>query len=103
MFENLGMMYNVQRTLSGAQATPIVGPLFVSPVKAVVSIAQIIGGLVFGILFAPLSFVFNSEWLAGKSLACGGHLGLGFFSLGYSLTNIVSLGFVGYKFEVLKH
>ncbi len=91
--------WEFQRTLSVAQATPIMGPLLVSPVKAVVSIAQLIVGVVGSIFFgffAALTFNDRLGELAFKSLC---HAGMGFLGLLYSVSNFVSLGIIGYNIE----
>lgn len=91
--------WEFQRTLSAAQATPIVGPLLVSPVKAVVSIAQLIVGTVGSIFFgflAALTFNDRLGELAFKSLC---HTGMGFLGLLYSASNFLSLGIIGHNIE----
>lgn len=92
-------MLNVQRYLSRAQATPVIGPLLVSPVKAVVSTAQLIAGLVATIFLGTLSMLTFNDFLAAKTLQALGHAGLGFTGLAYSVSNFISLGIVGYRFE----
>lgn len=94
----IAMVY-IQRNLSQAQATPIVGPLVVSPVKGVVSLAQIIVGIAGTILFGTLALLSWNDTMfkyAAKSL---GHVGIGFTGFVYSISNFISLGLVGYRIE----
>ena len=93
--------YSVQRSLSTGQAIPVVGPLVVSPIKAVFSVAQLIAGIAGSILFGTLAIVSNFtrplDEIAFKSLQ---HAGLGLIGLMYSVSNMLSLGIVAYRFEV---
>lgn len=93
--------WSVQRSLSKAQATPIVGPLLVSPIKALVSVAELIVGIAGSILFGTLAVLTFNDYLGGKAVESLGHAGLGLLSLMYSISNILSLGLVGYRFEVI--
>ena len=93
--------WEVQRALSSAQATPIVGPLLVSPVKAVFSTAQLVAGVAGTILFGTLALLtFHPDLasLATKSIA---HVGMGALGLMYSVSNFISLGIVSYRLENL--
>lgn len=105
-FEGLGKcglkpMLNVQRGLSVSQAVPVVGPIFVSPIKFGVSAVQfgvglpvtIVAGAASGICFGKCNAINN---FALYSL---GHAGMGGGSMAYSVANILSLGILGYKLE----
>lgn len=97
----LATMYNAQRELSAAQVTPIVGPLLVSPCKALVSAAQAIIGLAGAILFATLTVVSSSDWSTRLFVDATQQVALGIAAFGYSVMNMVTLGFAGYKLEQL--
>lgn len=89
--------------MSTAQAVPVLGPVFVSPCKAVVSLAQAITGFAVGVIFASLTVVtFGSDWCAGKTFQALGHVGMGVMAFGYSLINILTLGIAGYQIETLR-
>ena len=85
---------DVQSILSQTQAIPIVGMLF-SPVKAVVSVAQIISGFAAGVIFGSMSLLLFDSVFANKSLRAfeTGVVGIG--HLAYSVINFVSLGIIG--------
>lgn len=94
-------MFEVQRQLSEWQATPVVGPLVVSPIKAVVSLAETIVGVVGTIFFGFLSALtgLTSDDLIGYTFKSMGHVGLGLAGLAYSIANFATLGIVGYSIE----
>ncbi len=96
----LSNVTNVQRQLSVAQSYPIVGPLIVSPCKALVSLAQIIGGFISGI-FLGIAAVFacGNQWTLERFVESFGHVSLGSLSLGYSIANILTLGIIGWQIE----
>lgn len=99
MLEGTSTMHSLQRALSRGQATLIVGPLLVSPVKACVSVAQIAMGLFFMVVCAAACIAFRSPCL-GFSAATGfAHAAMGTTSLIYSLANILSFGGIGYSVE----
>jgi len=96
-------MLSFQSALSTAQAVPVLGPVFVSPCKAVVSLAQIIAGFAGGVIFGALTVVsFGSDWCAGKTFQSIGHVSMGFLALGYSFMNILTLGIAGYHIEIFR-
>jgi hypothetical protein len=95
-------MFHLQRSLSEAQAIPVFGPIIVSPVKAVVSLAQMIMGLASFILLGSATLVFQKKCLLDKSITALGQVGLGLIGITYSLSNIITLGYAGYFFESLK-
>lgn len=91
-----GFLYEVQRTLSRAQAFPILGPLIVSPIKASLSIIMIIAGIILGTIVYVASRALNSASLKERAmliLKVGPDLGS--CSLLYSVVNILSLGIIG--------
>ncbi len=98
----LESMTQFQRTLSRAQATPLFGPLFISPCKAMISIAQIVvgvaGSIFFGSMAAISAFNFGGEY----ALKSFGHVTLGALSLLYSISNMLTLGLVGHALETAR-
>ena len=92
-------MQRVQFFLNKAQAVPVVGPVFVSPVKAVVSIAQTITAIAACIFFNALTRLTKKENLALLYIKSQAELSLGFFNLAYSIINMLTLGIIGYKKE----
>jgi hypothetical protein len=108
MFENAGTLYELQRNLSVAQASPILGPLIVSPAKALVSVAEIIIGIAIAVLFGVFSLLFilfhqndALSWTATQTAYGLGNVGLGVTSLIYSVANMGTLGLFGYAVENL--
>ena len=93
--------WEFQRNLSTAQATPIVGPLLVSPIKAVVSVAQLVVGAVGSIFFGLLAAISLNDKLGELAFKSLCHTGMGLLGLLYSASNFVSLGLVGYRIENL--
>lgn len=92
-------MFRFQSTLSEAQAIPVLGPILVSPCKALVSLAQIVVGIASGVLFGSLTVITWSDWCAEKTLQSITHVGMGFMAFGYSLVNIFTLGIAAYQIE----
>lgn len=92
-------VYEIQRTLSKAQSTPIVGPLFVSPVKALVGLAQFVTGFALTIINGSLASVFNNRTIDENFKSSLMHTGVGLASLGYSLVNMITLGMFGHSIE----
>lgn len=103
MFETIPTLYETERSLSNAQALIVVGALVVSPVKAVFSLALVVGGVALSILFAPLALVFRSDLLGRISLGGLVSAALGTVSFFYSLINLATLGLVGFKIEWMKN
>lgn len=94
--ESVASMLNVQNSLDRAQTIPVVGPLFVSPVLMLVSMAQTIIGLVASI-FCSLGVILSCCYAFNDAaLISSMHAGLGFQGLGKSFTNMLTLGIVGY-------
>ncbi len=88
----------VQRSLSTAQAIPVFG-IAVSPVKAAVSIVQIIVGLAGTIIFGVGVLLTNREAFGFGTVISFGISLAGATSLVYSIGNILTLGILGYKLE----
>jgi len=51
---------NIQRQLSDYQVTPVLGPIFVSPIKLLVSTVQVANGMAMEILFGTLATIAES-------------------------------------------
>ena len=81
-------MGGIQKRLDRAQTTPVVGSLFVSPAKAILSLVQIIASL--AVLFSC------GHCLDEEAIFATMHANVGFEGLGKSITNILTLEFVGY-------
>jgi hypothetical protein len=91
--------FEFQHEMNRLQAFPVVGPLLVSPVKAVVDLAIIVGALASAILFAPLSFNYSCRQIALVSCLV---VVAGCVDLLGSIANIASLGIFGYLYESYK-
>lgn len=89
----LDSMDRFQYDLLKAQATPVVGPLFVSTAKAAISIVEITVGIAFAILFGVLS-IFHDSFQDRLGMSVG-HCVIGFEGLKYSLANFFTLGVFG--------
>lgn len=102
----MGFVDRIQSTLSYHQLTKAAGPLVVSPVKAVVSVAQTVSGVAIEVIFGVLSTIadiFNQKDLSeflddichkGVSIRTKGFKN--FLSAGY---NMLTFGRDGYWFE----
>lgn len=89
--------FEFQQKLSKMQAYPVVGPIFVSPAKAVCAVIQTIISLTAAVFLGLLAIVFvNVRPYAGIAFL---YAGTGLIGLGYSVVNILSLGYIGYKIE----
>lgn len=95
----LASMGNCQRAMSRAAAIPIVGPIFVSPVKGLVSLAQMVAGLAGAIFFGSLSVCLKNDWYVETGLVAIGHVGMGALGFVYSVSNIATLGLAPIQFE----
>lgn len=92
---------SIQDWLSKYQTTPLVGPFIGSPIKALLSTAELISGVAFSIIFGTLFMLTGSTTLGTWTMNMGDHTDLGVRGLIYSLVNFVSLGWVGYRIEKL--
>ena len=98
------MISETQDFLSRNQTICLIGPFVFSPVKALVSIAQIIGGVAY-LLFSLVAAVIFSERrkiLKDSVIAALRNIGLGLLSLAYSIANFATLGLFGSCFETAK-
>ena len=94
-------MFHIQRRLSFAQAIPIVGPLIFSPMKAMVSTAQIIAGIAGSIIFS-LGFCLTESPASREGLKNSGiHVMMRLTSLSYSAVNFFSYGIIGFTMEYI--
>lgn len=91
----------IQDFLSAFQATPIVGPIIGSPIKALVSTAMIIMGIARTIFYGLVAMVLlfqhsemNQSALYGLKL-----IKVGIPHLSYSILNLCTFGIVGYALE----
>lgn len=91
--------WGVQRNLSTAQAFPILGPIFVSPVKALVSVVQLIVGTVAAIIFGSMTIVSSNRIFNQKAFKSSEHAEMGLYGFIYSVSNFMTLGIVGLKIE----
>lgn len=106
--EKMNEINRVQAQLSILQAIPIAGPLVYSPIKAVVSIAQIVGGVAqtaFYGMQAPLVIGFgsNREIRDNMDNLIEGlqHIFWGTIGLEYSTLNIATFGIAGFFIETV--
>ena len=99
------MIDSLQRSLSIAQAVPVIGPILVSPVKALVSTAEIIMGIAqttlcgTGFLVCLTLKVPGSVFFGEQSLIGAYHMLSGTGSLAYSLANFLTFGMTGIFIE----
>lgn len=83
----------IQARLSEAQSKCIVGPLFVSPVKAVVSVAEVAGGLAMAAIAGVAGGVCcGNETLLNISSKGFGLVGEGLVGIISSVFNVATLG-----------
>lgn len=100
-FASIKGAYDIQRTLSRAQATPIVG-VAVSVVKSAVSLVEIIVGVAGTIFFSAMSFLTLDKEMASYAFKSMLHTGLGLSSFIYSGINMATLGFAGFALKKLQ-
>lgn len=94
----------VQKTLSQAQAVPLFGFMFVSPIKLVIGLVEMMTGVSFALGFGTLCLMsqllgrdhqsmdpFTSSGLA--------HAALGLTSAAYAFCNMATLGVAGFVLE----
>jgi len=89
--------FEFQQTLSIAQAYPILGPIFVSPVKAICALIQTVVSLTCVIFLGLLAILF--EGVGPYAGLAGAYFATGLVGIIYSAINILSLGYIGYKIE----
>lgn len=91
--------WETQRTLSTYQSYPIIGAIAVSPIKLIISTVQAVGGVALSIIFGTLAALTFNDTLAEWTLKAGGHAIMGLGGFMYSISNMISLGLVGWRFE----
>ena len=102
---DLPIMYDCQRSLDKAQAMPVVGFIFVSPIKAIVSAVEFVIGFaltIIGALGTLLHLCFTgkfSDSLSHFTWTAMKEAGLGLLGIAYSVCNILTLGILGYRIE----
>ncbi len=99
MQNETGFLTSIQCFLSESQAIPLIGPLFVSPFKAALSLIQIIAGVAFALISATFGSLFGSPAAMKFAATSKLHVGLGILSLCYSLVNMLSLGILGFYLQ----
>lgn len=99
MLISVDQMYFLQRHLSQSQAVPFIGPLFISPAKAVVSLLQTITALAAAIFFGLGTLILEIDYFSIITFKAVAHLGMGLFGLGYSIANIATIGILGHHYE----
>lgn len=95
----ISQSWEFQRCLSRAQAIPAVGFLLVSPVKALVSLVQLIVGIAGSILFGVLLAITLNPCIFRITMTSLGYSAMGLFDFLYSVSNFVSFGLVAYRVE----
>jgi len=98
---SLDQMYKYQRWLAIGQAVPLVGPLFASPVKALMSTAQLVVGAVSALFFEFKSRQYADEAAHRFAVIGTNHFLMGSVGLIYSLINIRFFGYPALTIEVL--
>ncbi len=94
-------MQNVQNCLSRFQATPLIGPFIGSPLKALLSAAELVTALALSVIFGALFTVTGNKTLGDWTMSMNRHVGLGITGLIYSVVNFLSLGLIGHRVENL--
>ena len=90
---------DMQNILSMGQAIPVVGPICVSPVKAIASVGQTIVAIAASILFGSLALLTNNKTLDHIYIRSQKNVNSGICHLAYSIINMLTLGIVGFKKE----
>ncbi len=97
--DSLQIMGCYQKKLSQAQAVPLIGPLLVSPVKAVVSLEQIIGGVAMTAILGSVGVITQNNWFIDKAVEGFDHVGQGVCSYSYAVINVCTFGIAGAVIE----
>ncbi len=92
-------MFEVQRGLSRFQAVPLLGPIVGSPIKALISTAQIVVAFVAMIFYSSLFSFTRSQTMFERTATSFGHLTMGAVGLAYSIMNLCTLGMGGLFLE----
>lgn len=91
--------WEIQRNLSRFQAVPVVGPLIFSPLKAVVSLVQLVVGFVIAILALAIGMICCSDKSLEVGIKAFAQSGMGLLGLAYSIANMLTLGIVAFCIE----
>lgn len=95
-------MNRIQDCLSSYQSCYfLISPVIVSPVKAVVSLAQLVTGVAFTIIFGVPFFFTGGETLGKWTMSMSNHAASGLRNLIYSVLNFVTVGRIGSVVENL--
>ncbi len=89
-------MNNLQNATSRLQAIPVLGPLVVSPIKAFISICQLVAALATKIIFSTATLFTDNNFCKKANLAANHHIATGLSHFTYSALNVLSLGIFGY-------
>lgn len=88
----------IQQSLHKAEGTPVVGPLLVSPVLALISLIQTVAYFAIGLFVSTLATLFSKNgWLREKADLATGVSIVGFVGLFASCLNMTTLGLSGYR------
>ena len=98
-YETAPFLTNVHRFLDKAQAVPLVGPVLASPVKTIVSIAQIVIAIAATVFLRVLLSFRQNRTLIQLSLKQSFQILQGIEGLISSTINMITLGYAGYKNE----
>jgi len=85
----------IQARLSTAQSFPIIGPLLISPVKALVSTIQFVAGIALGSLVGVFGALNNSRSDIKDAFELLDMGGSGLQHLAFSIANMLTLGLIG--------
>ncbi len=81
------------------QAVPVVGPLIASPLKAAISIIQLVVGTILGMITACIGACRHSNKTLNFSASCFEQARQGGSGLAYSLANIFTAGILAYRIK----
>ncbi|MBA3237400.1 MAG: hypothetical protein H0T62_03500 [Parachlamydiaceae bacterium] len=95
----MGCLWNFQRVLSLGQAIPIIGPMFISPIKLLISSVEFVAGAAIGLIALVFACVCNSDFLFDITFSSFELASSGLKSGVYSIVNMLSLGFYGFCTE----
>ena len=96
---SLKVSYKIQRGLGWLQSGYVVGPLVVSPVKALISTAEVIVALASVIFLSVAAFVMDDSSYMSRTLIPIVHIQHGLLNVVYSISNILTFGALSRKIE----
>ncbi len=102
-YADMSLLPAMQAVLSRAQAVPIVGPLLVSPVKAVASVLQIAIGIFSAISLGLSAALTGLRNLDKRTVQALSYASLGYLSFCYAAINMNTLGIFGFLVEFVLH